>query len=211
MTRKNESMYHTVVVHINPDLESTALLWLLFSYPQFARRLRYSSVSERVGVVAEPEIKFIPAGPLRKEDWASEPEVTVEALIQKGYMFLDCAGGEFDHHPHQASSGSNIKSSLDTVVEQSGADVKLAFMRRIFRKISKNDTVGEDIVKDTSYHGSDTPHTPRHLRNILMGWNLQHHGNGLAVIKKSRFAYCAIAALAEAIAQGNLPYPTVVP
>jgi hypothetical protein len=184
-----KTRFHTLVFHTNPDLESTMIAWLILSF---------AWVAQRLGVAKAPDVKFISAGPLRADEWPDIPaaELTVEHLMAQGYLFLDVAGGDFDHHRRYPDKMSNEQSSLDIVVGLSGADVVLGHIKSVVQAVSDNDLRGQQIVRDTTYRESSTPHTPRHLRNVIRGWNRCHADSPQSVLDLACLAYSGIAAVA---------------
>jgi hypothetical protein len=181
--------FHTLVIHMKPDLENTLVVFLLTTFSVLARRL---------GVIDDPTVKFIPAGPLRSEDWSDQPDTSVAALERQGYMFIDCGGGSHDHHRRWPDKTSNEESSLDLVLKLTGADQALRHLMPVFRLVSDNDLTGRQIVQDRGRDQSATPHTARHLRNVILGWNKIHADDPQAVVDLAGLAYGGLVALAEA-------------
>ncbi|HTM68679.1 MAG TPA: hypothetical protein VL426_05245 [Candidatus Binatia bacterium] len=156
---------HTLVLHINPDLEACFMAHLF---------LEHEDVRDAHGVIDAPALKFIPGGPLRKEDWPGEEELSAKALEAKGYVFLDCGGGLFDQHGRPENLMRNSVSSLDIMVHVLGLDARLPHLMPICQIISDNDLNGEDVAPSHSVRKTTTPHTPRHLRDMILGWNVLH-------------------------------------
>ena len=198
MSRKNRqeqqkqetsTKFHTLVIHMKPDLENTLVVFLLTTFLTLARRL---------GISDGPAIKFIPAGPLRPEDWPGQSDLSVEALERQGYMFIDCGGGQHDHHRRWPDKTDNDQSSLDLVLKLTGADLALRHLMPVFKLVSDNDLTGQQIVQDKGRDQSATPHTARHLRNVILGWNKIHADDPQAVVDLAGLAYGGLVALAEA-------------
>ncbi len=163
-----QNIKHTLVMHLSPDLEALFMGWLIAAH---------ESVREALGVVDHPRLKFIPAGPLRKEDWSGEEDVTAAALEAKGYQFLDCGRGKLDQHGRPENENRNSVSSLDLLVHEANLDALLPHLMPIVAIISNNDLTGQDIIPVRSWKESETPHTPRQLRNMIQGWNLLNKEN----------------------------------
>ncbi len=187
---------HTVVLHLSPDLEALFMLYLIRNF---------AAIRERLGVVDAPRIKFIPAGPLRAADWAGQTDLRPEALETAGFMFMDCGGGRLDQHDKHAIGCS--MSSLDLLVHFCDFDQIAPELLPLVAIISSNDLSGRDVVRDVSYRGSSTPHTPRHLRNVVLGWNLLLKDDPAKVVAMSDLAFRGLAKLideqiAETLAEG---------
>ena len=164
---------HTLVAHLCPDLEVLFMIHLIRNDER---------VRDQLGLDGQPALKFIPAGPLSASDWTDvKVGLTVEELEKVGYLFLDCGGGVLDQHGKQ-SLLQNSMSSLDLLVHYAGIDESRPEIMPIVKVISQNDLSGQDIVKDETYRRSRTPHTPRHLRNVVLGWNLMHRGEPAKVV-----------------------------
>jgi len=174
---------HTVVLHLSPDLEALFMLYLIRNF---------AAVRERLDVVDEPELKFIPAGPLRADDW---PDALVgmspQELEVKGFMFMDCGGGRLDQHDKFAVGSS--MSSLDLLVHFCGLEQIAPELMPLVAIISSNDLSGKDVVRDVSYRRSPTPHTPRHLRNVILGWNILLKNDPAKVVQMSNLAFRGLA------------------
>ncbi|HTK04502.1 MAG TPA: hypothetical protein VL500_02870 [Candidatus Eisenbacteria bacterium] len=156
---------HTLVLHINPDLEACFMAHLL---------LTREELRDALGVVDVPSLKFIPGGPLRPEDWQGEKEVESKALEAAGYVFLDCGGGLFDQHGRPENLMRNSVSSLDLMAHVLELEARLPHLMPIVQIISDNDLYGEDVAPSHSVRKTTTPHTPRHLRDMILGWNILH-------------------------------------
>ncbi|MFA6603306.1 MAG: hypothetical protein WCT10_00520 [Patescibacteria group bacterium] len=177
---------HTLVAHLSPDLEVLFMIHLIRSDER---------VRERLDVEDCPALKFIPAGPLSADDWSkTEMDLTVEELEARGYLFLDCGGGLLDQHGKQ-SLLRNSMSSLDLLVHYAEIDKNRPELLPIVSVISQNDLSGQDIVRDQKYRQSQTPHTPRHLRNVVLGWNLMYFGYPEYVVALANTAFCSIGRL----------------
>jgi len=176
---------HTLVVHLLPDLEALFMLWLI---------LFFKPVREALGVVAAPKLKFIPAGPLRAEDW---PGLTPEtsALEEAGYLFLDCGGGSLDQHGKTSGGVKNTVSSIELLVQASGLDQVSPHLMPLVDVIRENDLRGQDVARDTKYRQSSTPHTPRHLKNVILGWNLMFPDHPEKVVRQAHVAFTGMAEL----------------
>ncbi len=172
---------HTVVLHLSPDLEALFMLYLIRNF---------AAVRERLDIVDEPQVKFIPAGPLRAEDWAPGSDLRPEPLEAKGFMFMDCGGGRLDQHDKYAVGCS--MSSLDLLVHFCDLDRIAPELMPVVAIISSNDLSGKDVVRDVTYRRSPTPHTPRHMRNIILGWNLAHR-DPAKVVELSDLAFRGLA------------------
>lgn len=185
---------HTLVMHLSPDLEVLFMGWLIIAY---------ECVREALGVVDHPKLKFIPAGPLRKEDWAGEETVTAEVLEAKGYLFLDCGRGKLDQHGRPENENRNSVSSVDLMVHEANLDALLPHLMPIVAIISENDLTGEDVIpKGISWKGTATPNTPRSLRNVIQGWNVLNKDNPSRVFSLSSTAFGSIeSAVGQRLAQ----------
>jgi len=183
---------HTVVLHLCPDLEALFMLYLIRNF---------AAVRERLDVVDDPALKFIPAGPLRPGDWVGQP-LSSEELEVNGFMFMDCGGGRLDQHDKHAVGCS--MSSLDLLVHFCGLDQIAPELMPVVEIISRNDLSGKDVVRDETYRRSQTPHTPRHLRNVILGWNLLHKNDPAKVVDLSDLAFRGLAKNVEAQVVENL-------
>jgi hypothetical protein len=174
---------HTLVMHQSPDLEALFMGWLITSH---------ECVSEALNVKERPHIKFIPAGPLRAEDWPGEETLDAKALEAKGYQFLDCGRGELDQHGRPENENRNSVSSLDLLVHAVNLDALLPYLMPIVAIISNNDLTGQDVAPNRSWKESETPHTPRQLRNVILGWNLLNKENPVRVFSLVTTAFGCI-------------------
>lgn len=184
---------HTVVLHFCPDLEALFMTFLIRNFP---------AVREKLGLADEPKLKFIPAGPLRQQDWPDHDDLRPEALEADGFMFMDCGGGRLDQHDKHAVGCS--MSSLDLLVHFCDFDEIAPELMPVVEIISRNDLSGKDVVRDTSYRRSPTPHTPRHLRNIVLGWNLFHKGRPEGVVCLAETAFRGLARSIDEQVNGRL-------
>ncbi len=174
---------HTLVLHTSPDLEVLFMVWLI---------RRFEQVRDRLNVSDNPALKFIPAGPLRAADWPGASTLVPEDLENSGYRFVDCGGGKLDQHDRGPDNGRNSLSSLDLLVHYAKLDEVAPHLMPLVAIISGNDLSGKDIVRDTQLGRSVTPHTPRHLRNIILGWNLIHQDQPLVVADLACLAFDGI-------------------
>jgi hypothetical protein len=177
---------HTLVLHLSPDLEILFMVYLIRNF---------SAVREKLGIADRPKLKFIPAGKLRREDWSDHPDLDPAAIESDGYMFLDCGGGLCDQHDKQAVR--NSMSSLDLLSHYCELDKAVPHLLPLVAVISSNDITGKDVVKDETYRRSSTPHTPRHMRNICLGWNLLHKDWPEMVVCLAETAFRGMAKLVE--------------
>jgi len=174
---------HTLVAHLCPDLEVLFMIHLIRSDER---------VRDRLGLDGQPALKFIPAGPLSACDWTGVTAgLSVEELEKLGYLFLDCGGGVLDQHNKQ-SLLKNSMSSLDLLVHYADIDEGRPEIMPIVEVISQNDLSGQDIVRDNTYRQSRTPHTPRHLRNVVLGWNLLYRDQPEKVVALADMAFRGI-------------------
>ncbi len=178
-------MKHTLVLHLSPDLEVLFMVWLI---------RRYEQVRDRLNVTDAPSLKFIPAGPLRKCDWTDVPSLDPEAIENAGYLFVDCGGGQLDQHDRGPDNGRNSLSSLDLLAHYAELDKIAPHLLPLVGIISGNDLSGRDIVRDRKLGQSVTPHTPRHLRNMILGWNLIHRDRPQVVVELADTAFSGIEA-----------------
>lgn len=168
---KPREVVHTIVLHENPDVEALFIAWLLISN---------SSIRERFNVKEGASLNFVPSGELKPEGllWKKyRPEqVNAEYLEEHGFLFVDCGGGgaRLDQHGREENTLGTKVSSLDLLVACFPEIFHLyPHLVSLFSLISRNDKTGEMIAKQTSasLKASKTPHTPRHIRNILDGLN----------------------------------------
>jgi hypothetical protein len=179
-------------MHLCPDIESLFMSYLLCRVPG-ARTL--------AGLVdGALNFKFVPSGPLRKEDWPKENDPAAAGLEKKGFLFIDCGGGgtRFDQHGRAADGTGRQKSSIDLLAESLG-DAVPAHLKPLIQLISDNDVSGTDITRDTGMRKSATPHTPRTLRNIILGWNIVYRGEWLNVVALSHALFLTMDKMAEGL------------
>ena len=189
---KTKTPKHTLVLHINPDLEACFMAHLF---------LANEDVRDAYGVVDGPALKFIPGGPLRPEDWAGETEITSRALEAKGYVFLDCGGGLFDQHGRPENVMRNSISSLDLMVHVLELETRLPHLMPIAQIITDNDLYGEDVASAHSVKQTSTPHTPRHLRDMILGWNILYKEQPEIVVGLASNAFGCIERCIDKIAE----------
>lgn len=103
-------MIHTLVPHVSPDTEALVMAWLIASHDVVKRALN---------CIDQPRLKFVPAGPLSRNDWREEGNSALSAaqLESRGYLFLDCGGGRFDQHVLPDSVAENKTASLHLLLE----------------------------------------------------------------------------------------------
>lgn len=168
---KNSKKISTVVLHSNPDLEALTGLWLLSRFPEIAK-------SE--GLEGEIVAKFIPSGPLRIQDWSwvrnAERCLNSIYLEEMGYLFFDCGGGRLDQHGKE-EYGHNHVSSLQLLMYRYGLNLAHPELAPLMSLISANDLHATDVAARHDYRHSPTPNTPRHIRNMVAGWNLMYPDN----------------------------------
>lgn len=174
---------HTLVLHVNPDLEACFMAHLFMAH---------EDVRDAYGVVDGPELKFIPGGPLRAEDWPGEEDMSARALEAKGYVFLDCGGGLFDQHGRPENLMRNSISSLDLMVHVLELDARMPHLMPIAQIITDNDLYGEDVASAHSVKKTTTPHTPRHLRDMILGWNVLYKERPEIVVRLASDAFGCI-------------------
>jgi hypothetical protein len=179
---------HTLVLHLSPDIEVLFMTHLIRGY---------EAVRDRLSVIDSPRLKFIPAGPLRKEDWPGESDLSATALEEKGYLFLDCGKGSLDQHGRPENEARNSISSLDLLVHAVDLDEIAPHLMPIVALISRNDLNGQDIAPKRNWKGTATPHTPRHLRNMILGWNLLHRDRPAEVVRMADAAFGCITRLVD--------------
>lgn len=158
---------HTLVLHKAPDLEVLFMAWLI---------VVYMYLREKLGVTEEPQFKFISSGPLRKEDWRGEAELSARALERKGFLFLDCGGGggRLDQHGHKDNRGRGqaVVASIDLMAKEVGVCEAGPGLKLFVRLVSASDRTGESLcpimVVDK---GSEFPHVPRDIRNMVVALN----------------------------------------
>ena len=177
---------HTLVLHLSPDLEILFMVYLIRNFP---------AVRERLDIGDQPKLKFIPAGALRCQDWPDHEDLDPAALENAGYMFLDCGGGRLDQHDKQVIR--NSMSSLDLLSHYCELDKVVPHLLPLVAVISNNDISGKDVVKDETYRRSATPHTPRHMRNICLGWNLMLKDRPETVVRLAETAFRGMSKLVE--------------
>lgn len=180
--------YHTLVLHTSPDLDGLAADDLI---------KRFVQIAEVVGVCRDPGLKFVPAGPLRKEDWPDARELTAEYIEGQGYLGIDSVGGLLDHHGKEHLTGGSM-STLDLLTHHAGLDQMEAYkvLKPIIAIFSANDLTGQDICFDNGFKESRWPNTQRHLRNLVIGWNLRYSDNPERVVELFGTAMDGIFALA---------------
>ncbi|MEY4745142.1 MAG: hypothetical protein RL272_1087 [Candidatus Parcubacteria bacterium] len=190
----NQNRKHTLVLHVNPDIEACFMAHLF---------LAHEDVRDAYGVIDAPALKFIPGGPLRKEDWAGEADVTPRALEAKGYVFLDCGGGLLDQHGRPENLMRNSISSLDLMVHVLELDAHLPHLAPLMAIISDNDLFGEDVAPSHSVKNTATPHTPRHLRNMILGWNVLYKDAPAKVVRLASDAFGCIERCIDAASEDH--------
>lgn len=172
---------HTVVLHLHEDLEALTMLTL-------ARN--YVAVRRAIGLRDDFQVKDIPSGAPRAEDFPelTAEQLTADGLAKAGYCGFDCGGGEFDQHGQQAL-GHNNASSLELLLNKVNLVIGLAasgilpearaefeeiqaILTPFLKLVAENDLTAQDIAAKHDFRQSGTPHTPRHLRNVIHGWNL---------------------------------------
>ncbi len=182
---------HTLVLHINPDIEACFMAHMF---------LAHEDVRDAYGVIDAPSLKFIPGGPLRKEDWPGEKDVSAKALEAKGYVFLDCGGGLLDQHGRPENLMRNSVSSLDLMVHVLELDARKPHLVPVMAIISDNDLYGEDVAPSHSVKKTSTPHTPRHLRDMILGWNVLYKDAPEMVVGLASHAFGCIERCIDATA-----------
>lgn len=183
--------HHTLVMHLRPDLEVLVMGAIIFDK---------SEVREALDVVDDPVLKFVPAGLLRQEDWPhiAAEDLHAEYLEAKGYLFMDCGGGFLDQHGKLAEldeHGQNRLASIDLLVHESDLFSYADHLAPVVKIISDNDLYGTEIVKDGGLGDptqSTSPNTARHLRNIVIGWNMLLDDRPGDVLKLTTLAFKAI-------------------
>lgn len=198
---------HTVVGHLRPDIECCLGLFSLRHIPIFRNAF---------GVQDGAKLKFIAAGPLRKDDWKAlnlTRKPTGLDLEKLGYRFFDCGGGELDQHGKLEVLQQQM-ASVDLMVVLSGATDSpeyLSTLRFIFELVSKNDLTAEDIVQDLDYRKAEWPHTQRTLRNFNTALNLLHPNRPDVVVQVMDIAFMGLITYAEAQAKvvGGSPDATL--
>lgn len=156
--------YHTLVGHTNPDLDVLLMIMLVNTF-RFVR--------ETLGVVDQPKLKLIPAGPLRAQDWKGF-DLATDDLDAAGYLFLDCGDGRspFDTHGREAELGGDV-ASVDLLAQAVSLYAKKPWIEPLVRVVSKNDTKAAPVVKGER-PDARWPHSQAHLRNVILGWCLLH-------------------------------------
>lgn len=178
-------------MHLRPDLEVLIMAALIFDKLE---------VRKALDLVDEPVLKFIPAGPLRQEDWQKivADDLRAEHLEQEGYLFMDCGGGFLDQHGKLSELdgfGQNQLASIDLLVHASDLFSFADHLAPVVKIISDNDLYGTEIVKDGGLGipaQSSSPNTARHLRNIVIGWNMLLPENPGKVLELTMLAFKAI-------------------
>ncbi len=168
---KPREVVHTIVLHENPDTEALFITWLLTSN---------SSIRERFNVKEGASLNFVPSGELKpnEQPWKEfcSAQVNAKYLEEHGFLFVDCGGGgaRLDQHGREENTLGTKVSSLDILVAYYyEAFHEFGHLVQLLSLISRNDKTGEMIAKQTSASRktSKTPHTARHIRNILDGLN----------------------------------------
>jgi hypothetical protein len=171
--RKPRQTVKTVVIHENPDTEALFIAWIV---------TRTEVGRKTFNVSSDARLVFIPSGPLDPKGalWNikgfAQENLNAEWLEDHGYLFVDCGGGlgRLDQHGRPENKKSSVVSSLDMLVASNPhLFLDLLYLLPLFEVISRNDKTGEKIAIDSSVERrkSGTPHTDRHLRNILDGLN----------------------------------------
>lgn len=153
----------TLVMPYSPNIVTLFMHWLIATKEK---------VRDALGVGDAPSVKFIAAGPLRKEDWPGEAKLDAPTLESKGYLFIDCGGGELDRQALPENLGRGVTSSLHLLAERVGLDTIAPHLLPMVVIITAQDVRGERITVDHNHKTSATPHTARHLKNMILGWNL---------------------------------------
>lgn len=159
MTKRNEEkVFHTTVLHVHPDLEALASLKLLAD-----------GYVDGLALEKDFELKFIPSGELRIEDWRQEATVDARLLERRGYLFVDC-GGERTMLDHHGRGDDDNRCTLERLELHEGEGFE--FLRGFISIIAAQDKKGKAIDRDKKYKASSSPNTPRTLRSLISGWNL---------------------------------------
>ncbi len=153
---------HTVVIHFFPDIEVLLMLFLVTVS---------SAIRAKLGIVDGFKIKVIYAGSLRAEDFPGLPLDPVVLERDYGFLGLDCMGGRFDQHALPEEFGLNTSSSIELMVSEIGLDLIPTCLHKIIGLVATHDRTGEAIVSGPYDADSPTPHTQRHLNNLIIGWN----------------------------------------
>lgn len=155
---------HTLVMPYSPNIVPLFMSWLI---------LCKEKVRDMLGVSDAPDLKFIAAGPLRKEDWKGEGKPDARNLEEKGYLFLDCGGGRFDSQSLPEALRSS-KSSLELLTEAVELDKLAPHLLPVMAIINAQGKQAQRVAVDPHHRDSNTPHTARHLKNMILGWNLMY-------------------------------------
>lgn len=180
---------HTLVLHSSPDIEVCFMSYVI---------LTSEEVRDRLGVVEHPKMKFISAGDLRKEDWPGEETLVSSALEGKGYLFLDCGGGTLDQHGRPEHQNRNSVSSLGFLTHAVDLDLVAPQLVPIIAVLNRNDLDGVDVAPRRDCSKSSTPHTRRHLRNVVQGLNLLYKDQPSAATRIMHVAFGCIERLVDA-------------
>lgn len=182
------AQFHTLVLHTFPDLDGLMGADLIRRFPQIA---------EALGVCRDPGLKFVPSGPPRREDWLDARELTTDYIKDQGYLGVDSVGGLLDHHGKEHLTGGEM-STLDLLVHYARLDQMEAYrvLRPIITIFSENDRTGQDICHDHGFKQSRWPNTQRHLRNLVIGWNLRYPDNPERMVELFGTAMDGVFALA---------------
>ncbi|NQV13760.1 MAG: hypothetical protein HQ530_05700 [Parcubacteria group bacterium] len=148
--------FHTVVLHHWFDVEALASYLLVVM-----------GCILGLSLTADHKIKIIPAGPLRKEDWGNLG-TNVQQLEDMGYLFLDCGGGFLDHHGKKLGL-----CTLELLAKAIGLVEGYEYLLGAVNVIADQDKTGQALDSDPGFQMSSTPNTPRTLRSLITGWNLQ--------------------------------------
>ncbi len=154
-------MRNVLVHHEKPDLEVAFMSYVIRTYRE---------VRDALGVVENPAFAFTKAGS-RRDDLADDD-----------CLYIDCGGDELDQHGKPEHENRNAISSLGYLTHDASLHVVAPHLVPLISIVEQNDLRGTAVAKGDGYKNSETPHTPRHIRNIILGLNHRYKDHpGLVV------------------------------
>ncbi|MBU0625526.1 hypothetical protein KKF05_04245 [Patescibacteria group bacterium] len=187
LEKKSLATLATLVYHLHPDLEIAVIDWVIRTHEAVVKALRFQGIAG---------VKFIPAGPLRIEDFGEFGGCVDHARLLRAYglVFIDTGDGRQPLDQHRQID-SRERSSIERLVEEAAEEaVDLLALLPIVRVVASNDLHGTDtVIRDGTLRSEQTPHVDRHLRNLMAGLNIVYGEQPETVIKLVHMAMNGVA------------------